>query len=82
MSRTLNMERDLLQGLMDNMPDWIYFKDRKSCFIKSNHAHMKLLNIKSHDELVGKTDFDFFPKKEAEKYFVEEQKVIRIKFYL
>ena len=34
----LTTERDTLQSLMDNLPDYIYFKDRSSCFIRINQS--------------------------------------------
>ena len=38
-------ERDLLQALMDNVPDMIFFKDAESRVIRSNRAHAQLLGF-------------------------------------
>ena len=67
----------MLDALMDNIPDSIYFKDKNSKFIKINKAVAKRFKIKDPDEAVGKTDFDFFSKEHAEKAFQDEQNIIK-----
>ena len=36
-------------------------KDREGRFIGANDLQLEKLGLKSEDELIGKTDFDFFP---------------------
>jgi len=69
-------ERNLLRALMDNTPDWIFFKDAKSRIIRSNRAHAQLLGLADPKEVVGKTDFDFFPKKQAKEAFADDNRVM------
>lgn len=76
--RALKYEYDLLQSLLDNIPDSIYFKDKKNRFIKINKAKAIHSNI-STSEMIGKTDFDLYPKEEAEKMRIDEQKVMDYK---
>jgi PAS domain S-box-containing protein len=73
----LSRERDLLQALMDNIPDAIYFKDAKSCFTRINKAQAATLGLKNPEEAVGKTDFDFFIPEHAQDAFNDEQEIIR-----
>ncbi len=68
---------NLLSGLMDNTPDWVFFKDSKSRFARINRAHARLLGIADPKEAVGKTDFDFFPRQVAQRFYDEEQKIIQ-----
>jgi len=73
----LEYERDLLQALMDNIPDTIYFKDIQSRFTRINKAQAKMLGIKDVSKAFGKTDFDFFDWTAAEKQFAGEQDLLK-----
>ncbi|UCG34907.1 MAG: PAS domain-containing protein [Candidatus Omnitrophota bacterium] len=65
----------LLSDLMNHIPDVIYFKDKKGKLIMVNEAHAKGLNLKPK-EVVGKTDFDIFPKKRAKEMAKDDKYVI------
>ena len=58
----LMKERDLLRMVIDNLPDFIYAKDKQGRFILNNPAHAKGLGAASPLEMKGKSDFDFFPQ--------------------
>jgi PAS domain S-box-containing protein len=72
----LAYERDLLQSLMDSLPDTIYFKDTASRFIRVNRAQANLLGITDPDTAVDKTDFDFQAPEMAREFYAEEQHII------
>ncbi|MBN3040123.1 MAG: PAS domain-containing protein [Candidatus Omnitrophica bacterium] len=63
-SLTPEAKLSLLTELVDQIPDVIYFKDRKGRLILVNKAHAKGTGLKA-DEVRGKTDFDFFPSSRA-----------------
>src|SRR5215207_5910476 len=69
-------ERDLLQTLMNHLPDAIYVKDKASRFLRLNPAAARTLGIQDPTEALGKTDFDFFPEQLARQFFADEQQVI------
>ena len=73
----LKHERDSLQTLLDNSPDNIYFKDTQSRFVKCSNTQARFFGMASPDELVGKTDFDFFREADARPRFEDEQEIIR-----
>lgn len=73
----LRGERDLLQMVMDSLPDPIYVKDRDSRFLASNVACARLLGAASPRELAGKMDGDYFPREFAERYFAAEQRLMQ-----
>jgi two-component system sensor histidine kinase/response regulator len=72
----LTEERSLLRELVDNMPDYIYIKDAQSRFLLGNSALAKMMGAKSTDDMLGKTDFDYFPKEIAASFFGDEQAII------
>ena len=69
-------ERKLLRTLIDNLPDYIFVKDTESRFVINNIAHARVLGATTPEELVGKTDFDFFPQELARQYYADEQEII------
>lgn len=70
-------ERNLLRTLTDNLPDYIYAKDTESRFLVANIAVARLMGVTSGEELLGKTDFDFYPKELATQYYSDEQELMR-----
>ena len=76
---TLSEERRMLRALIDNVPDFMYVKDARSCFVVANASLAKSMGVSSPADLLGKTDFDFYPKRLAQQYYDDEQLVIRKK---
>src|SRR5258707_8515868 len=77
MEKTLEAERNILRTLIDNLPDFIFIKDTASRIVLNNAAHRRHLEVKTLEEAVGKTDFDFaFQAAEADQYYADEQHVI------
>ena len=73
----LAAERDLLQILMDNIPDTIYFKDTASRFTRINRAQARVLGISDPEEAIGKTDLDFQDPALAQSFYDEEQRLVQ-----
>ena len=73
----LSIERGRLRALIDNVPDYMYVKDTESRFVIANKTVADAIGVKSTGELLGKTDFDFFPKELATPYYEDEQRVVR-----
>ncbi len=72
----LSKERLLLRTLIDNLPDCVYAKDAAGRKTLANPADLKNLRCKTEAEAIGKSDFDFFPKDVAEKFWADDQKVL------
>ncbi len=77
LAQELFQEKNLLKALLENTPDYIYFKDKESRFIRTSNAHANAFNLDNPEEVVGKTDFDFFDEEHARAAFEDEQEVIR-----
>lgn len=74
--QNLKKEHALLRAIVDNVPDYLFVKDRESRFVTTSANHLRILGIKAVDEAIGKTDFDFFPRRLAEEYYNDEQRII------
>jgi len=69
-------ERNVLRTMIDLIPAFIYAKDAHSRFTACNKLVANRMGVEPED-LIGKTDFDFFPREMAEKFFADEQALIR-----
>jgi diguanylate cyclase (GGDEF)-like protein/PAS domain S-box-containing protein len=73
---SLMKELTMLRTVVANLPDMIYAKDAQSRFLMANQAAAKNVDAANSADLLGKTDFDFFPRALAEGFFEDERKVI------
>ena len=62
--------------LLENLPQKIFFKDRDLVYVSCNENYARDLKIKSN-EIVGKTDYDFYPGELAEKYRADDERIMR-----
>ncbi len=67
----------LLHTLLDTLPDFVYIKDTKSRFLFANKSVSLAMGVKTPDDVIGKTDFDFHPPELAQQYYDDEQALIR-----
>ncbi len=67
----------MVRALIDNVPDFMYAKDTESRFLVANSFLADSLGTKTPEEVLGKTDFDYYPKELARAYYEDEQNVIR-----
>lgn len=63
----LEEERHLLRLLIENIPNNVYFKDTESRFVMVNRATAVKMGYEHSGEIIGKTDFDFFDERHAQK---------------
>ena len=73
----LSEERKVLRALIDNVPDFMYVKDLDCRFLLANLAVARQMGAKTPEELIGKSDFDFYPREIATTFYEDEQNVIR-----
>jgi PAS domain S-box-containing protein len=63
------------RALVDNLPVKVFIKDRRSIYLACNPSYAVELGI-TPEEICGKTDYDYFPGALAEKYRVDDQRVM------
>ncbi len=61
-------ERNLLQTVLDYLPDFIYVKDREGRFLLNNPAHLRIMGAHTQADALGKTDADYFPPEIAAQF--------------
>jgi diguanylate cyclase (GGDEF)-like protein/PAS domain S-box-containing protein len=66
-----------IQTLIDNFPFMVWLKDENSRILVANTAYANMVGAASSAELIGKTDFDFFPPDLAQEYVDGDQKAMR-----
>ena len=73
----LAKEQFLINSLMNNLSDHVYFKDLNSKFIRTNKSHAISFGLTDPKHVIGKSDFDFFTEKAANQAFEDEQAIIK-----
>ncbi len=71
-----NRTRAFLDSVVENIPTMIFVKDAKALrFIRWSKAGSDLVGYSS-EEMQGKTDYDLFPKEEADYFVAKDREVI------
>ncbi len=68
--------RGMLQQLMDNISDNIYFKDANGRIVLVNRAYARWFGFNTPEEVIGKTDRDLFTDEHASAAFADEQRIM------
>jgi PAS domain S-box-containing protein len=74
--RDLRESEEFLNNIVENIPNMIFVKGARNLrFVRFNKAGERLLGY-SREELLGKNDYDFFPKEEAEFFTAKDRQVL------
>lgn len=73
-----NVKLSFLESIINTVADPIFVKDNQHRWVIVNDAFCAFLNLK-HDEIVGKSDYDFFPKEEADIFWEKDRLVFETK---
>lgn len=73
----LATERTLLRSIIDLLPALVYAKDTACRKILSNRIDIEYMGASTEAEVIGKTDFDFYPKDVAAQFYALDQAVIQ-----
>jgi len=65
-----------LNTILENIPNMIFVKNAEDLrFVRFNRAGEKLLGI-SREEMIGRNDYDFFPKEQADAFITKDREVL------
>ncbi len=67
-------EANLIQTFIDSANALIYLKDEQGRFLMVNRRVVELFKS-SKEQIIGKTDYDFAPKEEADNWRANDRKV-------
>lgn len=73
----MQQEGYFLHLVLENMPDVIALKDSQSRFLWTSAFHCRIMGVSRVEDVVGKTDFDFFPSEEAKAFYQDEQEIVK-----
>ncbi|MGO8942314.1 MAG: PAS domain S-box protein [Syntrophobacteraceae bacterium] len=68
--------RQMLQSVLDNIPQRVFWKDRNSVFVGCNKAFVLDCGYEEQSELVGKTDYEHASAATADLYRGDDREVM------
>jgi len=71
----LHESQQFLQTVLNTAPISVFWKDQASVFLGCNRQFAQAIGVESETEIIGKTDFDFFPN-EAANYQADDRWVM------
>jgi len=74
--RELEEERYRLHQLIESIPVNVYYKDKNSKFVLSNSSTAQKMGLESVEELIGKSDHDFFDASHADAARADEIRIM------
>lgn len=75
MQQELRNSESLYHSLVEAMPQGVFRRDLKGRFTFANQTYCNYHRIKPED-IIGKTDFDLYPKEAAEKYWRDDLSIM------
>ncbi|MEZ5278733.1 MAG: PAS domain-containing protein [Opitutaceae bacterium] len=74
--QALYEERNLLRTLIDILPSRIFIKDLDSRFVINNRSHLDQLKVKTQEEAIGKSTYDFYPTERGQQALDDDREVL------
>ena len=65
------------RALIDNFPFMVWLKDVDSRFLAINNAYAQLIGVTDSEEVLGKSDYDYFPKADADGFVAFDHEVLQ-----
>lgn len=66
-----------LSEVLKSIPEHVYWKDLQGAFMGCNMQQALSIGLSSPEELIGKTDYDIFPKDQADSISKTDQEIIK-----
>lgn len=72
----LRQSEERYRYLLTNLPQKVFYKDIEGQYLAVNPSYSREFDM-APDDFVGKNDYDFFPKADADKYRMDDRDVIK-----
>ncbi len=72
----LRQHEQYQRAVLDNFPFMVWLKDIDSRILAANRAYAQVANVANPDEMIGKTDLDYWDKELAERYRADDRAVL------
>lgn len=70
-------QREYLYNIVDTLPHFIFWKDRRSRFLGCNRKFADSVNMRV-DQIIGLTDYDMpWSREESDKYKIDDEEIMR-----
>lgn len=73
---TTKQQTEREKAILTNLPFMVWLKDTKGILLAVNESYAKMCGT-TIENLIGKTDYDFFPKEHADIYVKEDNEVMK-----
>lgn len=70
-------ERNMLRSIIDNIPDYIFVKDKEHRSILSNHSFNSKILGTSNENAVGQAPENYFPEEQARAVKLDNERVLQ-----
>lgn len=71
-------EQKLFRNIINNIPQYIFWKNRESVFLGCNNNFARLVGLDHPEQIIGKTDYDFpWSSEQTALYRQDDQNVMR-----
>ncbi len=75
-AQDLQESRRMLQTILDNMPQFLFWKNKEGIFLGCNKNFARVAGVGAAENILGKTDYDLAWKKEEADFFVSCDKKV------
>jgi PAS domain S-box-containing protein len=73
----LRESQSMLNMVLDTVPQSIFWKDARSCYLGCNRAFAAAVGLDDPAQIIGKTDYDLpWPREEADAYRADDREVV------
>lgn len=72
-----HLDRVIMAAFLENVPDFVHFKDQDGRFIAVSASKLRRNGSVHLEQILGKTDFDFFSQRNSELAKADEEEVMR-----